>query len=206
MVMMKTKICVDCKRYKVLDEYSKRRVAKDGRDSYCKDCRNAISRDYYARTQPQQIARVQKYQDGHAEQIIEYTREYNSRKEVKERQKLYTRNRRQTDPLFKLISAIRRNTSEIFKGIRRNKRTLELLGCSFEDAKKYLESLFRTGMSWENYGNKGWHIDHIYPLSKATSIEHLEKLCHYTNLQPLWWYENLSKSDKIPVTANLSTE
>jgi hypothetical protein len=50
-------------------------------------------------------------------------------------------------------------------------------------------------MSWENRDE--WHIDHIIPLSSANSEEELYKLCHYTNLQPLWAEENIKKSNKI---------
>jgi hypothetical protein len=50
-------------------------------------------------------------------------------------------------------------------------------------------------MSWSNHGK--WHIDHIIPLSSAKSKEELVKLCHYTNLQPLWALDNLGKANKI---------
>jgi hypothetical protein len=52
-------------------------------------------------------------------------------------------------------------------------------------------------MSWENYGFYGWHIDHIIPLCSAKNEEELKRLCHYTNLQPLWSTDNLSKGSKI---------
>jgi hypothetical protein len=52
-------------------------------------------------------------------------------------------------------------------------------------------------MCWENYGKYGWHIDHIVPLSSAKTEEEIYKLCHYTNLQPLWSTDNLSKGCKL---------
>lgn len=52
-------------------------------------------------------------------------------------------------------------------------------------------------MSWENHGLFGWHIDHKIPLSSAKDEEELKKLCHYTNLQPLWAIDNIKKRDKI---------
>jgi hypothetical protein len=51
-------------------------------------------------------------------------------------------------------------------------------------------------MSWDNYGYYGWHIDHIIPLSSAKTKEEIYKLCHFKNLQPLWWTDNLSKGKK----------
>jgi len=67
---------------------------------------------------------------------------------------------------------------------------IDNIGCTKEEFKAHIESQFVEGMCWSNWTTNGWHMDHIRPLSKGGSN-------HYTNLQPLWWYDNLSKSDKI---------
>ena len=90
------------------------------------------------------------------------------------------------------------------KGLIKSKRTADLIGLkSGIDLVKYIENQWKKGMSWDNYGNtKGcWNIDHIIPYASANTIEEVEKLTHYTNLQPLWWDENLRKSDKILLDA-----
>lgn len=76
-----------------------------------------------------------------------------------------------------------------------NTSTEEIVGMNYNDFKEYLESRFVGGMSWDNRGS--WHIDHIIPLSSANSEEELIRLCHYTNLQPLWGEDNIKKGDKI---------
>lgn len=82
------------------------------------------------------------------------------------------------------------------KNLKKQISVIKLVGCSGEQLQKYLEFKFKNGMTWENYGKFGWHIDHIIPLSSTTNQEDMERLCHYTNLQPLWWYENISKGNK----------
>lgn len=70
------------------------------------------------------------------------------------------------------------------------------LGCSIDDFKKYIESKFLIGMSWDNYGE--WHLDHIKPLSKFDLENRDEFLiaCHYTNYQPLWAKDNIRKGNR----------
>lgn len=108
-----------------------------------------------------------------------------------------TKIRRKTDPTFRITDNLRRRINAAMRGIgiKRNKKSLDLLGVpDMEFFWNYLEKKFKKGMTRKNYGQ--WHIDHIIPcfafdLSKE---EEQMKCFHYTNLQPLWASENLSKN------------
>jgi len=119
----------------------------------------------------------------------------NNRKQLTEKQLIYERNRRATDPAFKLERTLRNRLYHAFKNQKVDKkcRTKELTGCDISFLKGYLEAKFTEGMSWENHGD--WHVDHIRPCcSYDLTLEEEQKKCfHYTNLQPLWAEENLSK-------------
>lgn len=84
------------------------------------------------------------------------------------------------------------------QNIKKRNKTIELIGCSFSDLRKHLESLFWVGMKWENHGRRGWHVDHIIPIAKFDLTDpDQQKICfHYTNMQPMWWRENLKKGNK----------
>lgn len=90
--------------------------------------------------------------------------------------------------------------SLIYQKAIKSKKTLELLGCSWQEARDHLESQFKEGMTWDNHGYRGWHIDHIIPCSffDLKDPEQQKKCFHYTNIQPLWCHENLSKGKKLP--------
>jgi hypothetical protein len=111
----------------------------------------------------------------------------------------YQKNRRNEDQLFKLNHNVKARLSVFLKknNITKKNKTFELVGCTPQELKEHLEKQFREGMTWENHVKYGWNIDHIIPLSSATTEEELYKLCHFTNLQPLWAEENLSKGNRI---------
>ena len=75
-------------------------------------------------------------------------------------------------------------------------KTIEILGCSFEEFKIHLESKFDDKMNWDNQGSY-WHMDHVIPISSAQTEEEVYRLNHYTNFQPLYWKDNLIKSNKF---------
>jgi hypothetical protein len=83
--------------------------------------------------------------------------------------------------------------------IKKISKSPELLGCTVQEAREHLEKQFKEGMTWENHGLYGWHIDHIIPCASfdLTDPDQQKKCFHYTNLQPLWAKENLIKGAKI---------
>ena len=111
----------------------------------------------------------------------------------------YVKERRKTDPIFKLSLEVRNRLRAFLKvrNIRKTNRTFKMVGCTPEFLKEYLEKKFKPGMSWKNHSMRGWHIDHRIPLDSAKTYEDIERLIHYTNLQPMWAIENLKKSNKI---------
>jgi hypothetical protein len=109
----------------------------------------------------------------------------------------YQNNKRKNDPYYKFkhnVGCLIRDSFKRRKHLK-NQKTVDILGCSLEDFKIYIRSKFKKGMTLDNYGE--WHLDHIIPLATAINEEEIIKLNHYTNFQPLWAKENLSKSAKI---------
>jgi hypothetical protein len=108
-----------------------------------------------------------------------------------------------TDMVYKLTEYIRNRINRELRRLIENraKKSISIrdLGCSVDELREYLESKFQPGMDWQNWSLAGWHIDHIKPL-KAFDLAKREELLaafHYTNLQPLWAADNLSKGTKI---------
>lgn len=106
------------------------------------------------------------------------------------------KNRKKNDFLFKITESIRTLIwlSINKRGYKKNSKTYKILGCSFDEFKEYIESQFKDNMCWENYGE--WHLDHKIPISWAETEDQIYELNYYSNFQPLWAFDNLSKGNK----------
>lgn len=130
-------------------------------------------------------------------------KEYNQLPENKKRQNEYVKQVSRSTPEKHLATNIRCSIAMRLReiGSKKDQKTLNIVGLnSWEEFKKYIESQFTEGMNWNNYGNKietDWSIDHIIPISSATTLEEVKKLNHYTNLRPMWHIDNIKKRDKI---------
>lgn len=135
-----------------------------------------------------------------ADKIREYGVGY--RRNNLERHREYEKSRLKSDPLFKLAKSLRSRLRLALKAKswHKDNHFKEYIGCTESELKVHLEKQFQPEMTWENHGK--WHIDHIIPLSSAATPEELYKLCHHTNLQPLWAQDNLKKQDKYNEDSN----
>jgi len=112
----------------------------------------------------------------------------------------YVRRRSKEDPEYALRRRLR---SRILEALRDQKAikgesTLKLLGCTLAELRAHLEKQFKPGMTWENRGYRGWHVDHIKPcaLFDLTKLVEQRACFHYTNLQPMWRKDNQLKGDR----------
>lgn len=109
---------------------------------------------------------------------------------------------RKEDPSFAIECRLRTRLSiSLHKaGASKSASAAELIGCDVDFLKDYIEARFLPGMTWEN--RRLWHIDHRIPCAAfdLTKPERQRQCFHYSNLQPLWWRDNLIKADNLPGT------
>ncbi len=195
------KVCIDCNMEKEYKDFFKRKDNKDGYRNNCKSC-------HYIKNKPG----GDKYRK--KESIIEAHKEYcknyyllnkedisvknkilydTNRDEMIKRKVKYYKTKVDKDPLYRFKRGISDLIRKSFKhnGFVKESRTEMILGINKEEFVKYIESKFEPWMTWYNRGmyngefDYGWDIDHIIPVSSATTKEEINKLNHYTNLQPL---------------------
>ena len=141
-----------------------------------------------------------RYYESTKEKQLEKTRVYrrNNKDKVNNHSRYYQNKRKLEDINFKLRCILRSRLSHALKNNQKVGSAVKDLGCSMEFLKSHLENKFLPGMSWENYGHSGWHIDHIKPLVSFDLSDPIQfkEACHYSNLQPLWAEDNLKKGAK----------
>ncbi len=168
--------------------------------TYYSENRNEINkkhRIYYAKNKDKILEKQSSRKDLIAEYQKEYRKEYytENRNRIKDKVNFRYRN----DSAYRAKVLLRGRFRNWFKsmGMQKTGHVADLIGCTFEELCKHLESQFKPGMTWDNQGD--WHIDHIKPLALFDPLnsDHLKEAWHYTNLQPLWAVENWIKGDRI---------
>jgi hypothetical protein len=196
------KKCGSCNEILELCEFGIRKKTLTGFASSCKKCKSITDRKY--RENPAQgresflKKKSEYYTRVRTEDPERYDRWAKNNRENRDYSQEYKR--MQSNEITRSKSAIRRLilSSLKIRNISKSKlvmRTEDILGCKFNFFKIHIESQFEEGMNWFNHGK--WHIDHKVPLDIGETVDEIIKLNHYTNLQPLWADENLTKSSKI---------
>lgn len=190
---MESKICKKCNLNLPFSNFNNHKGTKDKKHIYCKLCKSN---------------KYKIWKKGKEEQLKEYWRTYsklpktakrrrenwNDNRDIKNKyQNEYQKNRRKTDETFRISKNLRSRLYQFLnnKNLKKSKNTEDILGCSFNELKLYLESRFEPWMTWENYGkyngelDYGWDIDHIIPLNSVYKLDDIMNLFNFKNLQPL---------------------
>ena len=167
---------------------------KAHRDKIGKNGLATIARIYYSKRRDENILAAREYRKRLKDDPIKYAEHLDACRKRKI-------SRRRSDPVYALGVRIRTRIGMAFRYYRVAKRikSIDALGCSAEQFKTHIESLWLPGMSWDNYGLKGWHIDHKRPIAlfDISNDDEAKAAFHYSNTQPLWYLDNLSKGAKV---------
>ena len=173
-----------------------------------KEKKLAQKKEYYLRKKEEILAKRKEYHLANKELKNQKCREYREKNlekvkaKTREYQKIHVKrltaqkiNLINSDPLRIFKERIRVVIKGGFTRLKQNKarRTSQIIGADWEVVRDHIVSQFKDGMTWEAFVAGEIHIDHIKPLASATCEEDIIELNHYTNLQPLWCLDNLSK-------------
>jgi hypothetical protein len=182
-----TKRCCLCTNWLPFDNFHKDKNNSNGLFAECKSCRVIKSKIRYIKNKEIIKEKVITYYKNNKEKIFK-----NANRRQKERYK--------SDSIFVLKRRCRCRTHDALrkKGWTAKRKFVEYIGCSEGEFRQHIENQFTGNMSWEEVYAGNIHIDHHVPLDSAKTVEEIYKLCHYSNLKPMWAVDNIKKSNKLP--------
>jgi hypothetical protein len=194
------KTCSICNEEKTENEFPFRNDSQKYR-KWCKKCETERVRSYASQNKESvkasQAARYQKNKEKYYEKQKEWIQ--SNLDSHREYHRTYANTRYNNDINFRLSNAMRSRVRAAVKsgGGEKAALTMELIGCTIDQLRTFLEAEFSDGMTWDNYGE--WHIDHDRPCASFNleDPEEQKRCFHWTNLQPLWAKDNLSKGDRL---------
>jgi len=193
----KEKIALKNKEYREKNRDAIRSRDRDY-DKNHRDLRRLSKRNSRLKHKTKRLKENREYYILNRERLKDYQRQY--RKLHPHAKNIYHKKRCKLDLGYKILCNLRKrvNTFLNLKKIKKCNTTSILLGCDLITLKEHLESQFKEGMSWDTYGRFGWHVDHKRPCASydLRDPKQQEECFHYTNLQPLWWDENIKKGAK----------
>jgi hypothetical protein len=188
-----SKVCPGCHIEKPTEAFSFCKGQRDGMGYYCKSCASLKNAQYREKNGEKLRLHMAEWYQNNKEVWVQYNK--TNRQKINKQVQI----RRKEDLNFRTATNLRIRVSSSVKRGTKNGSAVRDLGCTIPEFIVYIESKFRPGMTWENYGVHGWHYDHITPLSwfDLTNREQCLTAFHYTNYQPLWAKDNQCKSARI---------
>ena len=158
---------------------------------------------HYLKNREKRLQYFSDWQKDNRDHLNEYHQKWREKNIDKHREykRKYEKHRKDTDPLYRLVSNFRTAIYTVLKESNVDKygHYFDILQYTPDELINRLELQFKDDMSWENYGE--WHVDHIKPISsfdiKEIGDDEFMKCWSLENLQPLWGDENIRKSNKI---------
>lgn len=169
-------------------------VVGHGTERYSADGTCVVCRRFRIINKVSRLAISARYRASHREERREEYRSWYQNNKTKLAQ--YRLERCKTNLNYRLARQLRiRIWGAVTSGQKAGSAVRDL-GCDISFFKLYIAKKFTKGMSWRNWGQ--WHLDHIKPLSSFDLSDRRQFLLavHYTNYQPLWKRDNLSKGSK----------
>lgn len=167
-------------------------------------------RKWYIANKERLSRKASHYYSSNCEKLKSKAREHyaQNREAAIQRAIRYSSKRSREDGNYRMRKCLRTAVYRTVKrenGMQQRGFTERLIGCSLAQFENHIESLFKDGMSWENYGE--WHIDHIIPCAAFNLLleEHQKACFHFSNLQPEWGIDNMMKCDKLPSGVSMRT-
>lgn len=193
------KQCSKCKQVKELDYFHNVGKKSTKKRASCKVCNASENKQFRIDNREQVLATRSIWLEKNSEHMRQYYKDYATAN--REHKNQYYVERRKVDINFRMAYLLRGRLYSALKGQAKAGSAVDNLGCTIEFFIKYIESKWQSGMNWDNYG-KGlgkWSFDHILPMIhfNLSDPEQVKIVCHYTNMQPLWFRDNVIKGDKL---------
>jgi len=219
--LIESKVCRLCCVEKNLNDFYIKINNPDGHKHICKECMKTIQKKYrekpgfkekqkaydknrYEEKRDEILKRKKEYHIENREHILEHKKEYRNTEECKIKNKEWRTNNKER--LANLQSSYREKYPHTIAwrsvlhstlkrlGTIKEGHTIDILGYSATQLKEHIEKQFLHDMTWDNHGD--WHIDHIKAVSNFPDDADIKEVCALSNLQPLWAFDNLSKSNR----------
>ena len=199
-VVVESKSCKNCKVEQVSKNFYKQKSSKDGLSHICIGCSVKVRKENYLNRKEKDSEYAKQKRLKQKQENPEALKEQDKLNSLKRRE--YEREKFKNNPILRFSRNIRTRIYLSLKSEKKLKTTIEILCCTIEECKNHIESQFENWMNWDNYGNAcetleyncSWDLDHIIPVSWATTNEELYMLNHWSNFQPLC--SKINRDDK----------